>query len=84
MDNQEAGDVIKGAGGLRKLRHADPRRDEGKEAAQGYAEKGTGDETMKKRNLFAEIAEGFAGLAGELGAGPCAAQCSSGLADSSC
>ncbi|MDP2792518.1 MAG: hypothetical protein Q8O25_00290 [Sulfurisoma sp.] len=26
MENPEAGDVIEGASGLRKLRHADPRR----------------------------------------------------------
>ena len=30
MDNPEAGDVIQGAGGLRKVRHADPRRGKGK------------------------------------------------------
>ena len=30
MDNPEAGDVIEGAGGLRKVRHADPRRGKGK------------------------------------------------------
>jgi len=30
MKNLEAGDVIEGTGGLRKLRHADPRRGKGK------------------------------------------------------
>jgi hypothetical protein len=30
MSNPEAGDVIEGTGGLRKLRHADPRRGKGK------------------------------------------------------
>ncbi len=30
MSNPEAGDVIKGTGGLRKLRHSDPRRAKGK------------------------------------------------------
>ena len=30
MNNPEAGDVIKGTGGLRKLRFADPRRGKGK------------------------------------------------------
>ena len=30
MENPEAGDVIEGTGGLRKLRHADPRRGKGK------------------------------------------------------
>ncbi len=30
MDNPTAGDVIEGAGGLRKLRQADPRRGKGK------------------------------------------------------
>lgn len=30
LENPEAGDVIKGAGGLRKLRHPDPRRGKGK------------------------------------------------------
>jgi hypothetical protein len=30
MDNPEAGDVIEGTGGLRKLRHGDPRRGKGK------------------------------------------------------
>lgn len=30
MKNPEAGDVIKGTGGLRKVRHADPRRGKGK------------------------------------------------------
>jgi len=31
MKNPEAGDVIKGTGGLRKLRHGDPRRGKGKQ-----------------------------------------------------
>ena len=30
MDNPEAGDMIEGTGGLRKLRQADPRRGKGK------------------------------------------------------
>ena len=30
MENPAAGDVIQGTGGLRKLRHADPRRGKGK------------------------------------------------------
>jgi mRNA-degrading endonuclease RelE of RelBE toxin-antitoxin system len=30
LKNPDAGDVIEGAGGLRKLRHADPRRGKGK------------------------------------------------------
>lgn len=30
MKNPEAGDVIEGTGGLRKLRHGDPRRGKGK------------------------------------------------------
>ena len=30
MANPQAGDVIEGTGGLRKLRHADPRRGKGK------------------------------------------------------
>jgi hypothetical protein len=30
MENPEAGDVIEGTGGLRKVRHADPRRGKGK------------------------------------------------------
>lgn len=30
MKNPEAGDVIEGTGGLRKVRHADPRRGKGK------------------------------------------------------
>jgi hypothetical protein len=30
MQNPEAGDVIEGTGGLRKLRHGDPRRGKGK------------------------------------------------------
>ena len=30
MDNQEAGDVMEGTGGLRKLRQPDPRRGKGK------------------------------------------------------
>lgn len=30
MRNPEAGDVIEGTGGLRKLRHGDPRRSKGK------------------------------------------------------
>lgn len=30
MENPEAGDVIEGTGGLRKLRHSDPRRGKGK------------------------------------------------------
>jgi hypothetical protein len=30
LKNQEAGDVIEGTGGLRKLRHGDPRRGKGK------------------------------------------------------
>lgn len=30
MENPAAGDVIEGTGGLRKLRHADPRRGKGK------------------------------------------------------
>ena len=30
MENPEAGDVIEGTGGLRKLRRADPRRGKGK------------------------------------------------------
>jgi hypothetical protein len=30
ISNPEAGDVIEGTGGLRKLRHADPRRGKGK------------------------------------------------------
>lgn len=30
MKNPEAGDVIEGTGGLRKLRHSDPRRGKGK------------------------------------------------------
>lgn len=30
MANPEAGDVIEGTGGLRKLRHGDPRRGKGK------------------------------------------------------
>lgn len=30
LKNPEAGDVIEGTGGLRKLRHGDPRRGEGK------------------------------------------------------
>lgn len=30
MSNPEAGDVIEGTGGLRKLRHGDPRRGKGK------------------------------------------------------
>ena len=30
LDNPEAGDVIAGTGGLRKVRHADPRRGKGK------------------------------------------------------
>ena len=30
MENPEAGDVIEGTGGLRKARHADPRRGKGK------------------------------------------------------
>jgi mRNA-degrading endonuclease RelE of RelBE toxin-antitoxin system len=30
MQNPEAGDVIEGTGGLRKLRHGDPRRSKGK------------------------------------------------------
>ena len=30
MDNPTAGDVMEGTGGLRKLRHADPRRGKGK------------------------------------------------------
>ena len=30
MKNPDAGDVIEGTGGLRKLRHGDPRRDKGK------------------------------------------------------
>ena len=30
MENPETGDVIEGTGGLRKLRHADPKRGKGK------------------------------------------------------
>ena len=30
LENPEAGDVIEGTGGLRKVRHADPRRGKGK------------------------------------------------------
>ena len=30
LDNPEAGDVIEGTGGMRKVRHADPRRGKGK------------------------------------------------------
>jgi hypothetical protein len=30
MENPEAGDVIEGSGGLRKIRHVDPRRSKGK------------------------------------------------------
>ncbi len=30
LDNPQAGDVIEGTGGLRKVRHADPRRGKGK------------------------------------------------------
>ena len=30
LENPEAGDVIEGTGGLRKMRHADPRRGKGK------------------------------------------------------
>jgi len=30
LENPEAGDVIQGTGGLRKIRHADPRRGKGK------------------------------------------------------
>ena len=30
LENPEAGDMIQGAGGLRKIRHADPRRGKGK------------------------------------------------------
>ena len=30
MENPETGDVIEGTGGLRKIRHADPKRGKGK------------------------------------------------------
>lgn len=39
MKNPEAGDVIEGTGGLRKLRHGDPRRGKGKMADLSAEEK---------------------------------------------
>ena len=47
MQHPEAGNVTEGTDGLRKLRHTDQRRCK----------------AMKKRNLFAEITEGFDALA---------------------
>jgi putative transcriptional regulator len=51
MKNPEAGDVIQGTGGLRKVRFKDSSRGKGK--------RNGGEKKMKKRNLFDELVEGF-------------------------
>ncbi|WP_307722094.1 helix-turn-helix domain-containing protein [Pseudoduganella albidiflava] len=105
MKNPEAGDVIKGTGGLRKIRYADERRGKGKrgglrvisaghlflegrrgpvlviyrlrqgrgtrphpgsmqdaEAATGVGNQGKESPTMTKRDIFADLMEGFDAL----------------------
>ena len=65
MIHPEAGDLIEGTGGLRKLRFADARRAKGKRGVEGPCENGIAPEEkcMKKRELLDELTEGFEALA---------------------
>jgi putative transcriptional regulator len=63
MDNPQAGDVIAGTGGLRKMRFGDPRRASGTQGTRERRAHGEEEGMRKKRDLFEELTEGFDALA---------------------